>query len=75
MAAEINDPPIVVTGGSVHLDFDDATLPGSGGNHSNANKKIRHVTVERDGAVVYDSDTPNGNVKITVTYGNNSKKP
>ena len=70
-----NDPPIIITGGSVNLRFDDATLPGAGGNHSNANKKIRHVTLVIDGSTVYDGDTPNGKVEITVTYGNNNTKP
>jgi len=70
MSAETNDPPIVITGGSVTLEFDETTLPGSGGRRSNSGKKIKHITVERDGATVYDSDTPNGCVKVTVTYGN-----
>lgn len=68
MSAPVNDPPIIITGGSVHLDFDDKTLPGSGGKHSNG-KKIRHVKVVIDGATIYDKDTPNGKAEITVTYG------
>jgi V8-like Glu-specific endopeptidase len=65
-----NDPPIIITGGSVYLDFDASTLPGSSGKHSNAGKKIRHVTVVIDGSTVYDDDTPNGKVEISVIYGN-----
>ena len=65
----VNDPPIVVTGGSVNLDFDDATLPGGGGKHSNSGKKIKHVTIERGGTKIYDEDVPNGNITITLTYG------
>ncbi len=67
---EVNDPPIIITGGSVKLEFDDATLPGSGGNHSNAAKKIKHIKIESNGSVLFDDDTPTGRVKITVTYGN-----
>ncbi|HJQ32009.1 MAG TPA: hypothetical protein VJ866_07520 [Pyrinomonadaceae bacterium] len=65
---ESNDPPIVVTGGSVHLDFDEKTLPGTGGKHSNG-KKLKHITVEIDGAVVLDKKVPSGDMKVTVTYG------
>ncbi|HWW73904.1 MAG TPA: hypothetical protein VNZ44_00825 [Pyrinomonadaceae bacterium] len=68
---EVNDPPIIITGGSVHLDFDPTTLPGAGGKHSNA-KKIKHVTVVIGGTTVYDDNTPNGSVEITVTYGNSN---
>ena len=39
-----NDPPIIITGGSVNLQYDPATLPGSGGRHSNAGKKIRQTS-------------------------------
>ena len=74
--ADPNDPPIIITGGSVNLKFDELTLPGVAGNHSNAGKKIRHVTVVVDGSAVYDKDTPTGKVEITVTYGNgNSPTP
>ncbi len=75
MAAEVNDPPIVVTGGSVNLVFDEATLPGSGGNRSNKGKKVKHVKVVIEGATVFDGKTPSGSVEITVTYGNNSNQP
>ncbi len=74
--ADPNDPPIIITGGSVNLDFDPASLPGSGGKHSNAGKKIRHVKVVINGSTIYDDDTPNGKAEITVTYGNpNSTTP
>ena len=68
--AEPNDPPIIITGGSVNLDFDPSTLPGASGRHSNAGKKIRHVTVVIGNNTIYDQDVPNGRVEITVTYGN-----
>ena len=66
---EPNDPPIIITGGSVNLTFDEDTLPGASGTHSNAGKKIRHVKVVIDDTTVYDDDTPNGKAEITVTYG------
>jgi hypothetical protein len=69
-APETNDPPIVITGGSVSLDFDDTTLPGSSGKHSNGGKKIKHVTVKKGDTVVYDENIPDGKVVVTVTYGN-----
>ena len=64
------DPPIVVSGGSVSLTFDTATLPGSSGNHSNAAKKIKHIKVESNGSVLIDEDIPNGRAKVTIIYGN-----
>ena len=69
--AEPNDPPIIITGGSVTLQFDSSQLtPAGNGKHSNAGKKIKHVTVERGGTKVYDEDVPDGRVTITVSYGN-----
>ena len=64
------DPPIIVTGGSVTVEFDEGQLPKeSSGKFRNANKKIRHVLIEGD----YDPATgqvTNGNVKITISYSN-----
>jgi len=64
------DPPIVVTGGSVTLEFDSSQLtPAGNGKHSNPNKKIRRVTVKGDG-IDFDQSVPNGKVTVTVYYEN-----
>ncbi len=64
------DPPIVVSGGSVTIEFDANIFRANGnGRHSNANKKIRRVEVTGDG-INFAQDTPNGKVTITIYYGN-----
>ena len=64
------DPPIIVTGGSVTVEFDEGQLQKeSNGKFRNASKKIRHVLIEGS----YDPQTgnvTNGNVKITISYNN-----
>jgi hypothetical protein len=69
------DPPIIITGGSVTVEFDEVQLPKQGnGKFGNANKKIKTVLIEGD----YDPQTgrvTNGNVKITVSYDNGNSNP
>lgn len=65
------DPPIVVSGGSVTLEFDDSQLPPNGkGKRYNANKKIKRVEVTGEGFEPITLDIPNGKVTVTITYGN-----
>ena len=62
------DPPIVITGGSVTIEFDSNIFqPNGNGKHSNANKKIRRVEVTGDG-INFGEDTPNGTVTIKIFY-------
>ena len=63
------DPPIVVSGGSVTIEFDSSELKGSNGRHSNANKKIKRVEVTGDG-IDFAENTPNGKVTVKIYYGN-----
>lgn len=65
------DPPIVVSGGSVTIEYD-ATIftPNGNGKHSNANKKIRSVVVEVNGQQAQTINVPNGKVTVTINYGN-----
>jgi len=68
--AQPPDPPIVVTGGSVTLEFDSSQLMSVGnGKHSNPNKKIRRVRVQGDG-IDFDESVPNGKVTVTIYYDN-----
>lgn len=65
------DPPIVVTGGSVTLEFDDTVLPKAGnGKHSNSNKKITRVEVtDGNGAMLFEKNFTNGKVTVKVDIG------
>lgn len=64
------EPPIVVTGGSVTIDFDEQTFPKQNGKHSNANKKIRSVQVtDGNGQSLFSYIVPNGKITITIEVG------
>jgi hypothetical protein len=68
--AEPTDPPIVVSGGSVTLEFDDTQLPPNGnGKHYNANKKIRTIEVTINGST-QTFDVPSGKATVKIYYGN-----
>ena len=64
-----SDPPIVVTGGSISIDFDHSQLQGNNGRFGNQNKKIKRVEVTGDD-VNFAQNTPNGQVTIKIYYGN-----
>ena len=65
------DQPIVVTGGSVTLDFNDGVIKKEGGGkYHNKDKKIRRVEVVDDsGKTIFAQDVPNGKVKVTIHIG------
>jgi hypothetical protein len=64
------EPPIVVTGGSVTIDFDDQVFPKQNGKHSNANKKIKSVKVtDGNGTSLFTYTVPNGKITITIEVG------
>jgi hypothetical protein len=71
-----SDPPIVVSGGSVTLEFDDDQLPAEGkGKHGNPDKTLKRITIQGDG-ISYTADFPTGQgVKIKIFYDNSNKKP
>jgi hypothetical protein len=64
-----SDPPIIVTGGSVSIEFDNSQLQGNNGHFNNSNKKIKRVEVTGDG-INFAENTPNGKVVIKIYYGN-----
>ena len=67
------DPPIVVSGGSVHIEFDnDNFTRDTNGKHkhTDANKKISSVVVEVNGQAPQTFNVPNGKVTVTINYGN-----
>ena len=65
-----SDPPIIISGGSVTIEFDETQIPPEGrGKFRNPNKKIKRVEISGD----YDPATGqvhNGNVTIRVFYNN-----
>lgn len=68
--AQQQDPPIVVTGGSITIDIDETIFTKNGNRHSNANKKIRRVEVSVDDGATQTIDVPNGKVRVEIHYGN-----
>ena len=42
------EDPVVIRGGSVDIEFDDAVFPKSNAKHSNGNKKISRVVITGD---------------------------
>ena len=65
-----SDPPIIVTGGSVNIEFDEKEIaPQGNGKFHTANKKIKRVEITGD----FDPSTGqvrNGNVVIKIFYNN-----
>jgi hypothetical protein len=69
-----SDPPIVVSGGSVTLEFNADQLKAEGkGKHANQDKTLRRITINGDG-VDYIKDFPTGQgVTIRIFYDNSNK--
>jgi hypothetical protein len=66
--ASPGDPPIIITGGSVTVEFDLTQLtPVGKGKHHHPSKKINRVIVKGDG-IDFDKTIPDGRVTITVHY-------
>jgi exosome complex RNA-binding protein Rrp4 len=66
-----SDPPIVISGGSITIEFDQSEIPSNsqGGFHS-SDKTIKHIEITGD----YDPETGavvDGNVTIRVSYSSN----
>ena len=66
-----SDPPIVISGGSVTIDFDPSIFtPNGNGKHSNANKKIKRIEITGDNINPVDLNVPNGKVTVKIHYSN-----
>jgi len=64
------DPPIVVTGGSVTIEFDPLTFEeAEPGRYSNQEKVIKRVEVIGAGIQNYDSAATGSDVTVRITYG------
>jgi hypothetical protein len=69
MMAAPSDPPIIITGGSVTIEFDGGQLkPDGKGKHHHPNKRISRVEITGDG-INFDQKTPTGKVIIKIHYG------
>ena len=73
--AQQQDPPIVVSGGSITVDLDENIFTKNGNKHTNPNKRIRSVKVEVEGQAAQTFTVPNGRVTVTIEYGNNNTNP
>jgi hypothetical protein len=65
----VSDPPIIITGGSVTIEFDPDTFGGDG-KYTNEEKVIRRVEITGDGIRNYDSTATGNNVVVKIIYGN-----
>jgi hypothetical protein len=74
MAQPQQDPPIVVSGGSVTLNFDADQLPAEAkGKHGNKDKTLKSITIRGDG-IDFTKEFPTGQgVIIEIVYGNSNK--
>ncbi|HEY0174583.1 MAG TPA: hypothetical protein VGB98_26440 [Pyrinomonadaceae bacterium] len=68
------EQPIVISGGSVTIKFDDTVLqPLSRGKHSNPDKSLKSITIKGDG-IDYSAHFPTGRgVSITIFYHDSNK--
>ena len=62
------DPPIIITGGSVTLEFDATQLQGGGGRHHHPNKKIKRIEVTGGGLNI-NQTVSDPKVTIKIYYG------
>ncbi|HST52400.1 MAG TPA: hypothetical protein VLJ61_10365 [Pyrinomonadaceae bacterium] len=67
MAAPV-DPPIIITGGSVTVEFDSGQLKGASGRHHHPDKKIKRIEVTGDGLNI-NHDVNDPKVTIKIYYG------
>lgn len=64
------DPPIIIQGGSVTIEFDVSQLVAAGvGRFGNDKKVIKTVEITGDGIQNYYQSATGNNVTIKVTYG------
>jgi hypothetical protein len=71
MSQPVQDPPIVVSGGSVTIEFDPRTFGDTGtGIYSNQEKVIKRVEITGAGIQNYDCAATDNDVTVRITYGN-----
>jgi hypothetical protein len=71
MVQPSQDPPIVISGGSVTIAFDPDTFRDEGdGKYSNQQKVIKRVEITGAGIQNYDSAATGREITVRITYGN-----
>jgi hypothetical protein len=65
----MSDPPIVITGGSVTIEFDVSAFATSGGTFLNDQKVIKRVEITGSGIENYDQTAKGADITVKVTYG------
>jgi len=71
MVQPAQDPPIVISGGSVTIEFDPGTFTGDGGGrYSNQQKVIKGVEITGTGIQNYDAAATGRDVTVRIIYGN-----
>jgi hypothetical protein len=69
MPTQPEDPPIIVSGGSVTVDFDkDQLKENAAGKHHHPHKKIKRVEISGDD-INFAGETKTGKVTIKIFYG------
>ncbi len=64
------DPPIIISGGSVTIEFDETQLRETlAGKLFNPNKRIKRIEISGDDIMSFDEDTLTGKVTIKIFYG------
>ena len=64
------DPPIVISGGSVTIEFDPGAFGDTGtGSYSNQEKVIKRVEVIGTGIQNYDAAATGNDITVRITYG------
>ncbi|MDQ3744636.1 MAG: hypothetical protein M3444_09665 [Acidobacteriota bacterium] len=63
------DPPIIIQGGSVTIEFDQSQLKPDAGKFSSQGKVIKRVEITGTGLQNYDQSAVGNDVTIKITYG------
>ena len=73
MSSQQGDPPIIITGGSVTIDFDKSTFKEqTDGKHRHADKKISRIEITGDG-INFAEDTQTGKVTVKIFFKDKDK--
>jgi hypothetical protein len=73
MSSQQGDPPIIISGGSVTIDFDKALFQQQAdGKHRHADKKISRIEIHGDG-INFAEDTKTGKVTVKIYFKDKDK--
>lgn len=73
MSSQQGDPPIIVSGGSVTIEFNKNTFQEQAdGRHRHADKKISRIEITGDG-IDFAEDTKTGKVTVKIFFKDKDK--